>query len=503
VKPVIAIPQLQVSISGRLLGAKALDTLCEVRVRSILSAPTLCELTFLNPPGGFSAEPGAAMRVEIRGSDPVLFSGEVTALEYGYQPSGARQLRLRGYDLLHRLRKRQPVRAHVQTSAGDLAREMAAELGLTVEAPEPGPLWRRMLQWRQSDLDFLVDMAERCGLYLTVRDDVLLLLTLKGIGEPIKLQLGDKLIEARIEVNSNSSCRKVVVSAWDSWRIEERAGEALEPRSGRNVEAAADPGQVGGSGVRVLTNLTAQNDQHADAAAQAELDSLAADEVVLWALAAGDPALVPGGRIEIIGVDAEVSGSYVITTVTHTIDSLRGYISEISSAAPPRPPVAERGLIGTLGIVSKIADPDNLGRVQVQLPAFSGIESDWMGLAAPGAGANKGMVSLPEVGDQVLVVMQADDLSQGLVLGGLHGTKLPPDWGIEGGSVRRFGLFTPGGNRLQLDDGHRSIRIQDAGGSYLELAPAKVLLHAATDLEIEAPGHGVTVRGASIDFARG
>jgi len=504
VKPVVAIPQLRVSIGANLLAVKVLDALCEVRVKSVLSAPALCELTFLNPPAEFSAAPGTSVRVGLRGADTPLFSGEITAVEYGYEPSGTRQLRLRAYDLLHRLRKRQEVRAHVQMTAADLAREMTADLGLRVEAAEPGPLWRRLLQWRQSDLDLLVEVAARCGLYLTVRDGVLHLLTLEGIGEPITLEVGGNLIEVRIEVNSSTSCRRVTVSAWDAWRIEERNGAALEPRSGREIEAEANPTDVGGSGARSLTNLTAQNNQQADAAAQAELDSLAADEIVLWGLAEGTPALTAGARVAIRGVEERVAGSYVITAVTHTIDSHRGFISEISSAAPPRlHSVDERGLIGTLGIVSNIADPDNLGRVQVQLPAFAGIESDWMGLAAAGAGANKGLVTLPEPGDQVLVILQAEDLSQGLVLGGLHGTRLPPDWGIEGGSVQRFGLFTPGGSRLQFDDGRSSIRLQDATGSYLELTPSKVLIHANTDLEIEAPAHALTIRAASIDFTKG
>ncbi|MGO8917411.1 MAG: phage baseplate assembly protein V [Stellaceae bacterium] len=507
-KPIIQLPHLSVKVGGDALGAKVLDAMCQLRVRGALSVPTVCELTFADPPasfGGLSAPaPGASLRVEVRGANDALFSGEITAVEYGYEPSGARRLRLRAYDPLHRLRKRQPVRVHVQVTTEDLAREMAADVGLEVNAQESGPLWRRLFQYQQSDLDLLVEVAARCGLYLAVRGDVLHLITLEGIDDPIALELGDTLLEASIEVNSNDACRKVTASAWDAWRVQERTGHADEPRSGREVEAEAAPSDVGGSGERTLTNITAQDDHHADATAQAELDLLAAGEVVLWAIAQGDPSLTPGARIGVSGVDGQVAGTYVISAVTHTIDRRRGFVSEISSASPPAPPrERDGGLIGTLGIVSSIADPDSLGRVQVQLPAFSDIQSDWMGVVGAGAGAGKGLVTLPEVGDQVLVVAQASDLSQGLVLGGLHGEKAPPDWGIEGGLVKRFGLFTPGGSRLQFDDGHRSIRLQDIGGSYLELSPRKVIIHANTDLEIEAPGRALTVRAKTIDFVRG
>lgn len=507
-KPISGLPKLDVRINGEMLATEDLAALCELRVKRALSVPTQCELTFLNPPDSFGSgstpAPGLALEVQVRGSNVPLFTGEITALEFGYEPSGVRKLRLRGYDLLHRLRKRQPVRAHLQVTAADLARELVSDIGLEVEADEPGPLWRRLFQYRQSDLDLLVDVAARCGLYLSVREDSVHLITLEGGDEKVELALGDTLLEARIEVNADRSCGKVSTTAWDTARIEPRTGEAASPRSGREIDAEAPSESVGGSNERVLCNLTAQDDTHAEGLAQAELDSRASAEVTFWGLAEGDPSLMPGTRVEISGVDASVAGTYVLTTVTHTIDRQRGFVSEISSR-PPQPLTSriEGGLVGTLGIVSSVADPEKLGRVQASLPALGGIESDWMGVVSVGGGPGKGLVMLPEVGDQVLVLAQPDDLSQGLVLGGLYGLKVPPDWGVEAGAVKRFNLFTPGGNKLQFDDTKQTIRIEDAAGSYIDLAPGKVLIHANTDLEIEAPGKALVIRAASVDFERG
>jgi hypothetical protein len=78
----------------------------------------------------------------------------------------------------------------------------------------------------------------------------------------------------------------------------------------------------------------------------------------------------------------------------------------------------------------------------------------------------------------------------------------PPDSGVEEGAVRRYTLLTRGGHRVQLDDAQQVIRLQDSTGSYVELSPEKVHLCAAVDLEIEAPGQSVTIRGQSIDFER-
>jgi phage baseplate assembly protein V len=117
-----------------------------------------------------------------------------------------------------------------------------------------------------------------------------------------------------------------------------------------------------------------------------------------------------------------------------------------------------------------------------------------------GAGAHKGFMVLPDVGDQVVVLCPQDDPAQGIVLGGLYGASGPPDSGVEGKAVRRYTLQTPGGHRVRLDDARKSIRIEDAHGSFLELTPDQVALHARATLRIAAPGHTVTIAGKAIHF---
>jgi hypothetical protein len=74
---------------------------------------------------------------------------------------------------------------------------------------------------------------------------------------------------------------------------------------------------------------------------------------------------------------------------------------------------------------------------------------------------------------------------------------------VEGGSVRRYTLLTPGGHRLRLDDEGRTLRLEDGTGSYLEMTPGGVRLHSKVALDIEAPGQDVVIRGRAIDFRRG
>jgi hypothetical protein len=90
-----------------------------------------------------------------------------------------------------------------------------------------------------------------------------------------------------------------------------------------------------------------------------------------------------------------------------------------------------------------------------------------------------------------------------MVLGGLYGIQGMPDPGVEGTAVRRYTLLTPEGLKIQLDDAKRTIRLSDKKGSFFEIAPNKVRVHAAVDLDLEAPGRAIKIRGKSIDFQTG
>jgi phage baseplate assembly protein gpV len=388
----------------------------------------------------------------------------------------------------------------VQVTPAELAAELTTDLGLAVQAACPGPLWPHILQAGQTDLELLAEIGERCGLYLTLRGGALHLITLEGLDGPVPLALGDTLLEARVEMNRDGSCPAVHALAWDTSRAEARRGGAKAARSGRATPAAEmRPWPRGGE--RTLVDAVGPADEHAAALAQGELDRAAAGELHLWGVAQGDPRLRPGCRIEVAGLPGGLSGRYVITGANHVITPATGYVTEIWTAPPPPQPRAQAGLV-TLGVVTRVDDPEGLGRVRVRLPTCGDAETDWTQVACPGAGPDKGLTVLPDVGDRVLVVGSRAEPAHAIVIGGLCGAEGARDPGVEGGAVRRYTLRSAGGLRVRLDDTEGAIRVETGDGSFLELAPGGVRLHAKAPLVIEAPGQPVVVRGASIDFER-
>jgi hypothetical protein len=76
------------------------------------------------------------------------------------------------------------------------------------------------------------------------------------------------------------------------------------------------------------------------------------------------------------------------------------------------------------------------------------------------------------------------------------------DWGVDGDAVKRYTLRTPGGQRVRLDDATNTLRLENSDGSYLEMSPEKVVLHAQRDMDIEAPGRTVVIKAKKIDFQK-
>jgi len=493
----VRVPRVAIELDGAALPEPLSADLLSLRVQHKLSVPSLCELRFLGSvQGNAHLRLGAQLRVSLRGKSDELFFGSISALDYLHDPSQRSEIRVRAYDALWTLRHRQPVRAHQQQTLAGLARDMTADLGLTVEADLDGPLWQRLIQ-TGSDFDLLAELAGRCGLYFTLRGTRLIILSLAGIGPPLPLTLGANLLEASVEINANGLCSAVTTSGWDPWHAQAHGASARVARSGRKLGID----EPAGADDRSLVGMALQDDDQAEALAQAALDLGAARAVTFRGVSEGDPALRPGGLVALDGVARSVMGNYVLSEVTHTLDAERGFQSELSSMPPPAPP-KRSGAGSALGVVTRVDDPEQLGRIQVALPAFCDVETDWLEVLAAGAGQGKGLLALPDVGDTVLLLLAANDPTQAVVIGSLFAANRLPVGEERVGEGASFSFISPGGHKLRLDDGTRTVRIEDRGGSFLELAPGHLTLHAAGTLEIDAPGQRVFIRGQKVDFVR-
>lgn len=506
-RPLVPFPGVQVSVNGTGLDGMALAALASVRVARRLSLPAQCELGFALAGGagaGFELARGLGvgcrLDVAVAGDRDLLFSGDLTAYEWVHGPDGSAELRVRAYDELHRLRKRQQVIGRTEITVVDLAEELAGHAGLRVDTTATGPRWPVLVQHRQSDLELLQEVAERAGLWFAVADGALRLFTLEGVDDTIGLALHDTLLAARFDATAEPACRSVSAHGWDPVAAGVLAGGAGDARVRRTVAADVAPGTVGAPGERVLVDHHGPNADHLDAAAQAELDRRVAREVTFTGTAEGDARLRPGRRVRVTGAAPDVEGTYVLTETTHTLDA-SGYLVQLSTVPPPSRP-ADGAAVATLGRVTSADDPEGLGRVRVLLPGYGGVETDWREVVTAGAGGGKGLVALPDVDDRVLLLLPHGDPAAAVVVGGLFGDRAPIEAAVAGGAVRRWSMRTPAGQRVLLDDEVGSVAVANADGSSVVLGTDRVTVHAATDLVVEAPGHTMTLRADRIEMVQ-
>ncbi len=473
-------------------------------VRQALNTPAMAELVFADPPTDAVANlrlgVGLTFAVDDTGD---LFEGEITAVEFQQDAAQGRVVRLRALDKLHRARLRQRARAMTDVTVANVASEMAGDLGLDFRCAEHSTTRALIVQHDQNDLDLVVDLARDAGLYLVLEGRELRLISLAGDGDPIPLRMRREIIQARATAGADSLRPWTGAQSWDPSRAV--AANARAGLARQDAEELRDGGLTAfpDLGGRTLFNRLAADAAEAESLAQADLDRAVARAVLLDAVVEGDPRLRPGRPVNLEGVGDLVDGRCVITSAVHRFEEARGYVVEISTEPPARPD-RPRTPVFTLGRVTDADDPSGLARVRARLPVLGDVETGWMSVLLPGAGAEKGVAILPEPDDDVLVVFPDGDPARGLVLGGLYGERVAP--GVRGAGTagaRAFTVRTPGGQVLTLGSVDALARLETRAGGLFEFGPGGSRLRASGDLVIEAPGRRLTIRAAAVAFEEG
>jgi uncharacterized protein involved in type VI secretion and phage assembly len=111
-----------------------------------------------------------------------------------------------------------------------------------------------------------------------------------------------------------------------------------------------------------------------------------------------------------------------------------------------------------VALVTQNKDDESQCRVKVSYPWHENPrDSYWARLAMPMAGASRGMVFIPEVGDEVLVAFEREDLRFPYILGALwNGKDKPPLANDDGKNDKRI-LTSRKKHHLLFDDGTRGV----------------------------------------------
>lgn len=148
-----------------------------------------------------------------------------------------------------------------------------------------------------------------------------------------------------------------------------------------------------------------------------------------------------------------------------------------------------------IGLVVDNVDPDRLSRVKLKYPGLPGApESSWARLTTPMAGANRGWVTIPEVGDEVLVSFMHGDLQHAVVVGSLYNGVDRPPYANEDQQNNLRVFQSRSGHRVTFDDSAGAERIELVTHNeeirvVWDAANRALSVYCGGDIQIEARDH--------------
>jgi uncharacterized protein involved in type VI secretion and phage assembly len=159
------------------------------------------------------------------------------------------------------------------------------------------------------------------------------------------------------------------------------------------------------------------------------------------------------------------------------------------------------------GTVLDNRDPEGLGRVLVRVSGLDDAGGVWARVATLMAGQNRGTFFMPDAGDEVLVAFEREDPRAPFVVGALWNAKARPPadardaattklirsrHGVtlrirDDDSASSLVIETAGGQRITLQDGVGSVRVEDGNGNSVTMTPTGVTVTASGTMVLNAP----------------
>jgi uncharacterized protein involved in type VI secretion and phage assembly len=442
-------PNLVAGVSVK-VGGQALDVpIVEARVQDNLMLPDAFALRVLDPDfklvDGAMFDIGAKVELHFaaaseRGGPEGIFKGEVATLAPQFEKEGS-VLVVRGYDLGHRLTRSRNTRTFQDMTLSDIAGKIIGEAGLRKDVKSTTDVYPFEQQSNETDWDYLWRLAARVGYELTCIDETIHFRAPgSGAGGPVALEWGVNLKGFHPRATAVQQVKDVVVNGWDPKAKRRVTATKSTPQLDSKIELRRD-GLANGRHPVAEEIVSSQSE--ANALAQSTLDRLANAWLSADGRCVGNPDVRAGCKVQIKGVGTRFGGEYLVTQSTHVIRGTAGYETEFEISGRSRRtlldlltprPRSGYGDSLVIGVVTNNDDPEKMGRVRVKFPDLDETQEGWWArVASVSATAERGMLMMPLVDDEVIVGFEHGDPRRPFVLGSLwNGTAKPGKLAAEG-----------------------------------------------------------------------
>lgn len=444
--PSVSVAGVEIKVSGQALDPALAASLLGVRLESHLLLPDAVSIRIadqtLEHIDSAPFEIGADLDVTLAAPDAAqtttLFRGVITTFEPEFTEREV-ILAIRGYDRSHMMNRIPNTATYQDMSYSDIAGKLAASAGLsggTIDST--GRAIDFVQQTNETDWAFLWRLATAIGYELLVDGRKLHFRRPKRSADTtVALTWGRSLLSFRPRVSGIQQVSSVRVRGWDPETQQAIVGEASRPElsSSIGVDRSKIVSSMGG-GTLTVVDQPVGSQSEAESIAESVAARLANAYVEADGVAIGDARLRAGAAVKVDGVGTRFGGTYTLTEAVHVIRPGGGYhtqfgvsgraIRSLRDLSSPPPSPSWRNSV-VVGVVTNNNDPKGLGRVRVKYPVLDdNNEGWWARITAPSAGANRGLLMMPVVGDEVLLAFEHEDDEHPYVIGSLWNGKAKP-----------------------------------------------------------------------------
>jgi phage protein D len=520
-----------------------LSDIREVRIEESLYEPCRFTLVIDNPygPGSDLDEPGKYTDKFIPGDDwqflfktsrseyPAftpnfegrLFAGKSFKVTIDFDKEAQGRIVISGYDELALFAEGTRNRTFLNRSHQDIVTTIAKEVGITIREgsiEDTGVVEEYICQADETNLQFLSKIAAMTGfeLFVQCEDDggeangiLYFRKPREEAAVKMSLEWGENVRSIKPR-NKKFQYNFVDMPYWKYeekrldgvFRVPRNSGEAQTDTGVPEIDTTVKGSTFIGSGAWNMYTL-----QKCEEMAQSTCDQYEGQLLCAEIELEGNADVRAGERIQITSKDPKsdlryFEGFYYVTDTCHiyeqgrfktkiTISETGGYsvFQHIFSPVEHLRP-GQTHLVGIVTNNKDNAGPPDMGCVKVRFPTLrstnapEGIESDWARVVTLGAGNERGIDWLPEVGDEVVVAFENGDIHRPYIIGSVwNGVDKSPekhDLRVNSNGVRLRTLKTRVGHEIEFveeddrrDGKERGIYIKTADQFRVELNDSK------------------------------
>jgi phage protein D len=261
-----------------------------------------------------------------------VFRGKISGLEAEYLAGGGALMMVLAEDQLQALRMTRRTRTFEDISDEDVMRQIAQEHSLTPDlALLPGPTHKILAQVNQSDLAFIRERARNSSVELWVKEKTLVTKRRTDRAKKtLELGYGAKLLSFSVRADLAHQCTEMHVTGWNVSAKDVIAAKCDQSAIQGKLEAGNSSGstflrQAFGERKEYVVHTMPLTSEEAQSIATARYCERAHRFITGTGVARGDANIRVGCNLKLGGLDAPFNGTYYVTCVRHSYDSVHGY----------------------------------------------------------------------------------------------------------------------------------------------------------------------------------